>query len=94
MESGALKEGAGLATLSIDFSFLGTLLTHAAAVHGIAVYPEEVKLARVALSRLGLVGKGVERDRRPTQDELTRLIVHFNHNPRQLIPMARVIRLA
>jgi hypothetical protein len=71
------KEGAGPPTLSIDFSFLGTLLTHAAAVHGIAVYPEEVKLARVALSRLGLVGKGVERDRRPTQDELTRLIVYF-----------------
>jgi hypothetical protein len=35
------KEGAGPATLSIDFSFLGTLLTHAAAVHGIEVYPKK-----------------------------------------------------
>jgi hypothetical protein len=72
------KEGAGPATLSIGLSLLGTLLTHAAAVHGIAVYPEEVKLARVALSRLGLVGKGVERDRRPTQDELTRDVTAEN----------------
>ncbi|MBZ0260421.1 MAG: site-specific integrase [Hyphomicrobiales bacterium] len=88
------KEGAGPATLSIDISFLATLLTHAAAVHGIEVYPEEVKLARVALSRLGLVGKGTERDRRPSEDELTKLIVYFNHKPRQLIPMARIIRFA
>ncbi len=28
------KDGAGPATLAIDFSFMGTLLTHAAAVHG------------------------------------------------------------
>ncbi len=88
------KEGAGPATLAIDFSFLGTLLTHAAAVHGIEVFPEEVKLARVALSRLGLVGKGVERDRRPTEDELSKLIAYFIHKPRQLIPMARIIRFA
>ena len=88
------KEGAGPATLAIDFSFLGTLLTHSAAVHGIEVFPEEVKLARVALSRLAFVGKGVERDRRPTQDELTSLVVYFNHKPRQLIPMARIIRFA
>jgi len=42
------KQGAGPATLAIDISFIGTLLTHAAAVHGIAVSPEEVRLARVA----------------------------------------------
>lgn len=88
------KEGAGPATLAIDFSFIGTLLTHAAAVHGIEVLPEEVRLARVALSRLGLVGKAYERDRRPTQRELDDLISHFDGNPRQLIPMARIIRFA
>ena len=40
------KRRAGPATLAIDISFIGTLLTHAAAVH---VSPEEVRLARVAL---------------------------------------------
>jgi hypothetical protein len=83
------KDGAGPATLAIDFSSIGTLLIHAAAVHGIEVFPEEVKLARVALSRLGLVGKGIERDRRPTQNELDRLNTYFSSNPRQLIPMER-----
>ena len=55
------KQGAGPATVAIDISFIGTVLTHAAAVHGIAVSPEEVKLARVALKRLDLVGDPQER---------------------------------
>lgn len=88
------KQGAGPATLAIDFSFIGTLLTHAAAVHGIEVKPEEVRLARVALSRLGLVGKARERDRRPTQQELDDLISYFENKPRQMIPMSRIIRFA
>lgn len=88
------KEGAGPATVAIDFSFIGTLLTHAAAVHGIQVLPEEVRLARVALSRLGLIGKAKERDRRPTQKELDDLIHYFENKPRQVIPMSRIIRYA
>ncbi len=88
------KEGAGPVTLSIDFSHIRTILTHAAALHGVKVSPEEVRLARVALSRLGLVGKGNERDRRPTDDEIEALITYFESNPRQLIPMGRIIRFA
>ncbi len=88
------KAGAGPATLAIDFSFIGTLLTHAAAVHGIAVATEEVRLARVALIRLGLVGNPSERDRRPTQQELDDLIRYFDEKPRQLIPVGRMIRFA
>src|SRR6202171_3653817 len=64
------QEGAGPATLAIDLSFIRTIITHAAAVHGIEVSAEEARLARVALSHLNLVGKSNERDRRPTQDEL------------------------
>ena len=71
---------------------IGTLLTHAAAVHGIAVFPEEVRLARVALVRLGLVGKAHDRDWRPRQRELNVLIRHFDERQRQLIPMSRIIR--
>jgi len=88
------KAGAGPATLAIDFSFIGTLLTHAAAVHGIEVYPEEVGLARAALSRLGLIGNACERDRRPTQQELDSLTSYFENNSRQLIPMGRIVRFA
>jgi len=41
-----------------------------------------------------LVGKGKERDRRPTQDELDELIEYFETNPRQFIPMGRIVRYA
>ncbi|MFM9941815.1 MAG: hypothetical protein ACKVP7_20210 [Hyphomicrobiaceae bacterium] len=49
------KEGAGPVTIGIDISFVGTVLEHAAAVHGIVVPTEQVRLARIALNRLGLV---------------------------------------
>ena len=87
------KEGAGPATLAIDISFIRTVATHAAASRhrGSA---EEVRLARVALKYLGLVGKSDERDRRPTQDELDELIKYFESNYRQVIPMGRIVRYA
>jgi integrase len=88
------KQGAGPATLAIDLSFIRTIVSHAAAVHGIEVSAEEVRLARIALKHLDLVGKGVERDRRPTQDEIDELIEHFETNPRQVIPMGRIVRYA
>ena len=67
---GRARRGAGPATLAIDFSFIRTILSHAAAVHGIEVCAEDVRLARIALIRLGLIGKGIERDRRPTPEEI------------------------
>jgi integrase len=80
--------------LGIDLGYIKTILCHAAAVHGIVVSTESINLARIALTRLGLVGKGDERDRRPTQDELDRLIAAFDSNPRQQIPLGRIIRFA
>ena len=62
------REGAGPATLAIDFSFIGTVLTHASAMHGVTVDSESVRLARVALVRMGAIGKPQERDRRPTEE--------------------------
>jgi hypothetical protein len=88
------KQGAGPATLSIDLSFIRTIITHAAAVHGIEVSAEEARLARVALSHFNLVGRSNERDRRPTQDELDELIEYFETNRRQFIPMGRSVRYA
>jgi len=57
------KEGAGPATLAADISYIHTVLTHAAAVHGVKISTEQVNLARVALRRLGLIGRSKERDR-------------------------------
>jgi hypothetical protein len=72
------RQGAGPATSAIDMSFIRTIITHTAAVHGIELSAEEAGLARVALSHLKLVGKSKERDRRPTQDELDELIEYFD----------------
>lgn len=81
------KEGAGKVTPGIDFTFIKTVIVHAAAVHGIEVVPEEVFLARTALKLLGLIGKGKERDRRPTQDELDRPLKYLDRNNRLTMPI-------
>jgi integrase len=78
----------------MDIGYLRTILVHAAAVHGLEVPTEQVMLARVALRRLGIVGKGGERDRRPNQDELERIIKYYDDNPRQTIPVGRLVKFA
>ena len=88
------KEGAGGVTIGMDLGYIKLVISHAAAVHGIEVSPEPVDLARIALKRLGLVGKGRERDRRPTVDELDRIIAYLDANPRQLIPVGRIVKFA
>lgn len=88
------RDGAGPVTISMDIGYIKTLLVHAAAVHGVEVPTEQVTLARVALLRLGLIGKGQERDRRPTQDELDRIIAYNDNNPRQGIPVGRLVKFA
>jgi integrase len=87
-------EGAGPVTVGIDLGYIKTILSHAAAVHGVVVSTEPIDLARIALARLGLVGKGHERDRRPTQDELDRIISALERNIRQKIPVGRIVRFA
>ncbi|MBB5049062.1 integrase [Rhodopseudomonas rhenobacensis] len=87
-------EGAGPVTIGIHLGYIKTILSHAAAVHGVIVSTEPINLARIALGRLGLVGKGNERDRRPTQDELDRIISELEGNARQKIPVGRIVRFA
>jgi integrase len=88
------KEGAGPVTVSMDIGYIKLVVSHAAAVHGVGVQVEPIDLARIALKRLGLVGKGRERDRRPTLDELQALADYFVNNARQIIPLGRIMRFA
>ena len=53
-----------------------------------------MRLARIALKHLNLIGRSNERDRRPTQDELELLTEYTETNPRQFIPLGRIIRFA
>lgn len=89
-----VKQGAGPVTIGIDISFIGTVLEHAAAVHGVAVPIDQLRLARIALNRLGLIARSNERDRRPTSDELQAIIEAADHNPRQIIPLGRIVKFA
>jgi integrase len=88
------KEGAGPVTISMDLGYLRTVITHAAAIHGISVSLESVDLARIALKRLGLIGKSHERDRRPTANEIEQLLRYFSYNKRQSIPMVLIVKFA
>jgi len=88
------QQGAGSATVNMDFSYIKLVVTHAAAVHGVAVSPEPVELARVALKRLGVVGKSRPRERRPSVAELDQLIAYLDAHPRSAIPMGRIVRFA
>ena len=81
------KKGAGPVTLSIDLSYLHTIITHAAAIHGIGVDTENLRLARTALTRLGLIGRANERDRRPSDDEIDELLDYFDNKTNMIIPM-------
>ncbi|HEX5776115.1 MAG TPA: site-specific integrase, partial [Caulobacteraceae bacterium] len=87
-------QGAGPVTVSMDVGAIKLVLSHAAAVHGLPVHIEPVDLARIALKRLGLVGKSNERDRRPEEEELEKLFAHFDGNERLTIPMSRIVRFA
>ena len=88
------KAGAGPMTVGMDIGMIKLVLSHAAAVHGLAVRVEPVDLGRQALTRLGLVGKSRERDRRPSDEELQRLFERFDRNDRLTIPMTRVVQFA
>jgi len=79
-------------TLGIDIGVIKMIITHAAAVHGLDISPEPVDLARVALKRLGPIGKGTERDRRPTTDELNRLFRCFDDTERLTLPMTQIVK--
>lgn len=88
------KEGAAPVTIGMDFSYLRTVILHAAALHGIEVSVEQIGLARAALNMVGLIGKAKERDRRPTEDEIERITAYLDGNQRQVIPVGRIIRFA
>lgn len=88
------KKGAGPVTLGLRLGVIKMIITHAAAVHGFDISSEPIDLARIALIRLGLIGKGTERDRRPTRDELNRLFRCFDDNERLTLPMTRIVQFA
>jgi len=71
-----VDEGAGPYTINMDVSKLGTVLRYAAAAKNIAL-PDVVGAARPLLSHMRLIGGGGKRERRPTEDEMVRIVAHL-----------------
>lgn len=66
-------EGAGPYTCNMDVSKLGTVLRYAGMARA-GVVPDVVGAARPLLNHMGLIGGGGRRERRPTADELVRIL--------------------
>jgi integrase len=76
---------------------LGAVFAIAKPAWGYPLDRQAIKDAFVVAKRLGIIKKGGERDRRPTIDELNRLITHFNlveGRRNGVLPMTRIIPFA
>jgi integrase len=85
-------EGAGPATILQDFSYIGTVLRNGGALicteQATANALTSLDAARRTLRHAARVAKPEERDRRPTDHEIIRLVAFWSGNNRQvLIPM-------
>lgn len=87
-------EGAGPVTISVDLSYLGTVLRTARALWRLSLSDEPVREARDALRIIGLVGRSRSRNRRPSQAEIDALCARWRRNERQKLPMADIVEFA
>jgi integrase len=70
------EDGAGPYTINMDISKLGTVLRYGGAKLRVAL-PDAVGSARPMLHHLRLIGGGGRRERRPTDDEMHRILLHM-----------------
>ena len=79
------------------FSHLSSIFTVARPAWGYPLSRQEFEDAVTVLKKLGLIRKGSERNRRPTLEELDRLMEHFgrvqDHRPSS-IPMQKILAFA
>ncbi|WP_225786026.1 site-specific integrase [Pseudomonas sp. Marseille-P9655] len=91
------KDGIQPQTVGNDLAHLGAVLSVARPAWGYEVDPQAMPDARRVLKKMGAVTKSVERNRRPTRDELERIIKYFQKvrdARRQEIDMVRVVVFA
>ena len=79
------------------FSHLSSIFTVARPAWGYPLARQEFEDAVTVLKKLGLIRKGIERNRRPTLEELDQLMEHFgrvrDHRPSS-IPMQKIVAFA
>lgn len=91
------KDGIQPQTVGNDLAHLGAVLSVARPAWGMRSTPLAMPDARRVLKKMGAVTKSVERNRRPTREELERIIKYFQKvrdARRQEIDMVRVVVFA
>lgn len=91
------KDGIQPQTVGNDLAHLGAVLSVARPAWGFDVDPLAMPDARRVLKKMGAVTKSVERNRRPTMDELERILKYFaemRDRRKQEIDMVRVVVFA
>jgi len=91
------KDGIQAQTVGNDLAHLGAVLSVARPAWGYEVDPHAMPDARKVLRKMGAVSKSRERNRRPTLDELEKLLKYFEEmrdRRKQEIDMLRVVLFA
>ena len=92
-----LNENVEPQTCGNYFSHLSNIFTVAAPAWGYSLSRQEFDNAVTVMKKLGLIGKAAERSRRPTLEELDRLMEHFgqiqHHRPSSM-PMQKIVAFA
>jgi integrase len=88
------EDGAGGVTIAADLSFFSAVLKWARHARQLDINERLALEARASLSHRGLTTRSQERDREPTDAELTRLYDHWDENPLQRIPMTMLCKFA
>lgn len=89
-----VASGVAPSTAGNDLIWIAGVLRTARSVWGIKIAAGIAEDARDACRRLKLVGPSRMRDRRPTADEIKRLLAHYRSATRGSIPMADIIEFA
>ena len=93
----ALNKNVEPQTCGNYFSHLSNIFTVAAPAWGYSLSRQEFDNAVTVMKKLGLIGKAAERSRRPTLEELDRLMEHFGriqHHRPSSIPMQKIVAFA
>lgn len=89
-----MKTGAGGVTVSIDLSYLSTLLRYARTRLKIPCSLDLIQSVRDNLKYMGVNMRSNARERRPTKDELAKLYGYWDNNRLLKTPMSDIVKFA
>lgn len=89
-----MSKGISPATLNMDIIYIDAVLKHARDMLDINIDLQPIQSIKRNLASNGNIGKSEQRDRRPSDEELTALINYFDNESATNIPMSRIIKFA